>query len=163
MLDLLSGFDPTRPEWASLLRRLAAFWIDSLLWNAGCGVLIVAVSVPLGILGALVGQRGSGIAGVVIMFLFYGGLTAVLLLMVVYEALMVRYSGGQTLGKKAAGIKVVSADGGAVTTGQAWGRAATRLVTGCACAFVDYLPALFTKERTTLHDILPRTRVVRAR
>ena len=48
-------------------------------------------------------------------------------LKVLYEGLMLA-SGGQTVGKKAMKVKVVTAEGSDITTGQAWGRAASRQI-----------------------------------
>jgi len=80
-------------------------------------------------------------------------------LMLVYEGLMLA-SRGQTLGKMAMKIKVVRPDGSDISTGQAWGRAAMRQVlVSCLCIF-NYLPAFFTAEKTTLHDLVASTRVV---
>lgn len=78
---------------------------------------------------------------------------------VVYEGLMVQ-SRGQTLGKMAVGIKIVNPDGSAVSPGQAWGRAAVKMALG-TCGGLTFLPALFTKDRTTIHDMVAKTRVVR--
>jgi uncharacterized RDD family membrane protein YckC len=56
-------------------------------------------------------------------------------------------------------VKVVGADGTELTTGQAWGREIIRAVLGFLY-IVDYIPAFFTKEKTTLHDLAAKTRVV---
>ena len=77
----------------------------------------------------------------------------------VYEGLMFQHRDGQTIGKKLLRIRVVRADGSSLTPGQAWGRAGLKLVFGCLSIF-DYLPALFTDERTTLHDMAAKTRVI---
>lgn len=76
-----------------------------------------------------------------------------------YEALMLAYNDGQTVGKLAMKIRVVRPDGSSISKGQAWGRSALRLVLGCLI-IVDYLPAFFNKDRTTLHDMAAGTRVV---
>ena len=76
--------------------------------------------------------------------------------------LPVRYKAiarGQTLGKMAMKIKVVRPDGTDISGGQAWGREVARLVLGFLY-IVDPLPALFTKDRRTVHDMLAGTRVV---
>jgi len=56
-------------------------------------------------------------------------------------------------------VKVVRPDGTPITGGQAWGRALSRALLGFLY-LVDYIPAFFTKEKTTLHDLIARTRVV---
>ncbi len=77
----------------------------------------------------------------------------------VYEGVLFQRWNGQTVGKKALRIRVVRADGSSLTPGQGWGRAALKLLFGCLSIF-DYLPALFTDERTTLHDMAAKTRVI---
>ncbi len=75
-------------------------------------------------------------------------------------------AGGQTIGKMAAGIKVVPAeDAGAwtdrVPLGTAFLRAAACLVS-LAPAGAGLLPALLTADRRAVHDRLAHTRVVKA-
>jgi uncharacterized RDD family membrane protein YckC len=83
------------------------------------------------------------------------------LLSVLYEGLMMQYKDGQTLGKMALKVRVVRPDGSSISTGQAWGRTLIRMVLGCLW-IVDYIPAFFTQEKTTLHDMAAGTRVVTA-
>jgi uncharacterized RDD family membrane protein YckC len=79
-------------------------------------------------------------------------------LSVVYQAMMLK-ARGQTLGKMAMKVKVVRPDGSAISGGQAWGREVSRAFLGLLY-IVDYLPAFFTKDRRTIHDMLAGTRVV---
>ena len=67
---------------------------------------------------------------------------------------------GQTPGKKWLGLKVVNPDGSDISNGQAWGRATGKTLINL-CMGIGYLPALFTKEKTTVHDVLAKTRVIR--
>src|SRR5205807_304768 len=62
-----------------------------------------------------------------------------------YEAIMLEFFDGQTLGKKALGMKVVSTDGSEIGAGQAWGRAFSRLVLGLI-PFVGLIDALMGAE-----------------
>jgi uncharacterized RDD family membrane protein YckC len=96
------------------------------------------------------------------MFGFMAGMLAFAAVVVVYEALMLK-ARGQTLGKMAVGIRVVTPDGAPISAGQAWGRAVLRQVFFSYFALINYLPALFTKQRTCLHDMIVKTRVVRTR
>ncbi len=80
-------------------------------------------------------------------------------IMAVYEGLMLG-ARGQTVGKIAMGIKVVRTDGGDLTKGQAWGRAAMRQVLVSCLCIINYLPAFFTPDKTALHDLVAGTRVV---
>jgi uncharacterized RDD family membrane protein YckC len=73
---------------------------------------------------------------------------------------------GQTIGKMAAGTRVVSADAGAgegdrVSLEQAALRAAVSVVSALPLG-LGFLPALFSRERRALHDRLADTRVVKA-
>ena len=61
---------------------------------------------------------------------------------------------GQTFGKRALRIKVVSETGANVTKGQAWGRACAELIP------FAHLVAFFNDERKGIHDMLAHTRVV---
>ena len=81
------------------------------------------------------------------------------ILSIIYEALMLQYKNGQTLGKMALKVRVVRPDGSPISGGQAWGRVAIRTILGCG---IDYIPALFTQEKTAIHDMVAGTRVVRA-
>jgi uncharacterized RDD family membrane protein YckC len=75
-----------------------------------------------------------------------------------YLALMTAVS-GQTVGKIALHLKVVSGDASPVTTGQAVARALF-LAVGAAPVGLGLLPACFDRARRGLHDRLARTRVV---
>ena len=73
---------------------------------------------------------------------------------------------GQTIGKMAAGIRVIPADPAAplserVSFGQAVVRAAGYLVSALPVG-LGFLPAFFGQERRALHDRLADTRVVKA-
>ena len=80
-------------------------------------------------------------------------------LVAVYHGAMLA-ARGQTLGKMALGIRVVNADGAPLSTGQAWGRAVLQQVFASCLSFLDYLPAFLTPERTCIHDMAAKTRVI---
>jgi len=67
-------------------------------------------------------------------------------------------SGGQTPGKMAAGIKVVTAAGEPVSVGRALGRAAGEYISAFTIG-LGYLPAAFGAKRA-LHDYIAGTRVI---
>jgi len=68
---------------------------------------------------------------------------------------------GQTIGKMAFGLKVVSGSDEPMTTGRALLRVVVLLI-GAAAAGLGLLPATFDGARRGLHDRLADTRVVRA-
>jgi uncharacterized RDD family membrane protein YckC len=158
LLDLLSGVPPMSLDMASILRRFAALIVDGLV--LGLPILIVAFLffIPMGGVEAAV-DRATSISP---FFPLLNGFATLawMVLVVAYEALMLA-ARGQTVGKKVLGIKVVTADGGPISRGQAWGRALIRQLFGLVpcLGLIDYLVA-FGSERTCIHDVLAKTRVV---
>ena len=78
----------------------------------------------------------------------------------------VTLNNGRTVGKMAAGIRVIPADPGAppserVSFGQAVVRAAGYVASALPVG-IGFLPAFFGPERRALHDRLADTRVVKA-
>jgi uncharacterized RDD family membrane protein YckC len=75
-------------------------------------------------------------------------------------------AGGQTIGKMAAGLRVIPADPGAPPSERvSFGQAAVRGAGYVASALplgLGFLPAFFGQERRALHDRLADTRVVKA-
>jgi uncharacterized RDD family membrane protein YckC len=147
LLDLRSGVDSTQLELASIGRRFAAVLLDSL-------VVLIPMYTVMGLLIFLPNSRGE----VAPMWTNFLGLPFMFLGML-YEALMLQFKDGQTLGKRALHVRVVRPDGSSISTGQVWGRVLIRTVLGCF--WIDYITVFFTPERTTLHDMVANTRVVR--
>jgi uncharacterized RDD family membrane protein YckC len=67
--------------------------------------------------------------------------------------------GGQTIGKMAAGIRVIADDAGSLDISRAIQRAAAVLVS-LSTLGIGFLPALFGSDRRALHDRVAHTRVV---
>jgi uncharacterized RDD family membrane protein YckC len=157
--DVQSGTDATVLDYGSVGRRFGAIFIDGLVQTVASYALVIPLGMAMGTMDALdPGQEPGDISGLMIVFLLvmYGIMFAI---PVAYEALMLQ-SRGQTLGKMALGLKVVTPDGNDISGGQAWGRAGMRLVLNF-CLLIDYIPALFNKEKTCIHDMVAKTRVVR--
>lgn len=151
MRDLRSGVPHRELDMASVGRRLVALIIDGMIVLVPCLGLAFAMMIPLGFLDdAQAGLLGGFVQIFISLFLW--------LAYFLYEGLMLG-SSGQTVGKKALSIKVVTAEGDKITTGQAWGRSVSRLIIGMFCWPIDYLVA-FGQERTTIHDMMAKTRVV---
>jgi uncharacterized RDD family membrane protein YckC len=149
LLDVRSGVDRSQLQYATVLRRFGAVFLDGLLVAIPMYVLIgVVIFVP-----ASQGQPVNPLFNLIgIPFAF---------LSLVYEGLMLQFKNGQTLGKMALKVRVVRPDGSPMSTGQVWGRVVMRTVLGCLW-IVDYIPAFFTQEKTTLHDMVAGTRVIDA-
>jgi uncharacterized RDD family membrane protein YckC len=154
--DLLSGIVPGALDLASRGRRFAGVWLDSLFTSMAAYALVIPLMIGVGGLSAMGRNRPEEPTWLIL--LMYPILLGVPLL---YEGLMLQRR-GQTVGKMALGVRVVTAEGGPISGKQAWMRTVLRLVLG-TCMGIDYLPAFFTHERTCLHDMIAKTRVVRVR
>lgn len=143
--DVQSGVDRTRLNYAGAGKRFGALIIDRLI--------VVLPPYALFIILLLTGGNDPN----PLIFIL---LIPVFLGMPFYEALMLQNKNGQTLGKMALKIRVVRVDGSPLSAGQCWGRAFLRLALESCISIIDYIPAFFTDEKTTLHDMGASTRVV---
>ncbi len=150
--DIQSGTEAGVLELASIGRRFGALWVDSIVLI----VLIIPLSIALGMASAAAGRAEPGRGFNFLVMVVVGAIWFA------YEGLMLS-SRGQTLGKMAVGIKIVTAEGRDISGGQAWGRALIRQLFLEYLALLNYLPALFTKQKTAIHDLIVQTRVVRFR
>ncbi|HVE72907.1 MAG TPA: RDD family protein [Thermoanaerobaculia bacterium] len=149
VLDARSGVYQQGLRLSGFWQRAGAYMLDYLIQL----VAMYALFIPLGIIGAMTAKGGD--PSMWFLLIYPIGFAVV----IAYEALMLSMKNGQTVGKMALRIRVVRPDGSPISKGQAWGRAVMRLVLGCLI-LVDYLVFFFTDERTTLHDITAKTRVV---
>jgi uncharacterized RDD family membrane protein YckC len=131
--------------------RFLGQFVDGLLFSVPAFTALFAV---MGTRWILPGQKPSVVPWMVTGVLLVGT--------VVYEALMLT-ARGQTLGKMAAGTRVVTAQGGRITAGQAWLRASSRGVMNLLYCLgpIDAL-YIFSARHRTLHDRLAQTLVVKA-
>ena len=125
-----------------ILARVGAFVIDY--------VLSFVLGVGLGFGFAIALESTAGIyLGVILGFFGY---------YIVLEGLT-----GQTLGKRVAGVVVVSRDGSPITFGQALTRNLLRLVDGILNYAVGLVVMLVSEDRQRIGDHVADTVVVRAR
>ena len=155
--DLQSGVDQTQLPLAHLGRRFVAFIIDSIVIIFGMGALGIPLFLILLATHHEAAASPEGLVGLGLQLLFQA---AGWVLILAYRAVLVQ-KWGQTIGKMAMGIKVVSPDGSAVTTGQAWMRAFIESLVALCCYGICYVFAFFNKEKCGLHDMSAKTRVVR--
>lgn len=83
---------------------------------------------------------------------------AFLIPFVVYEGMLLQVR-GQTFGKIVMGIQVVRIDGKRIKSWQAWVRPLIRVLFRWF-GIVNYGAALLTQEKTCVHDLLAKTRVI---
>lgn len=163
LLDLRAGTAPAvgQLRLASIGRRFGAMFLDGIFLGIPLFLLTMIVMfvvlIPLGMLEP--GADGNPFIGVqlIVQLLMMGfGVVAGVL----YHGIQLARS-GQTFGKRIIGIKVVSPDGGEIRPGQAWTRAIVQQAFGfLSClGIIDYLTA-FGAERTCIHDMAAKTRVV---
>jgi uncharacterized RDD family membrane protein YckC len=152
--DLRSGVPARELDLATIGRRFAALWLDGIIVGVPLVIVVFVLLVPLGLVDEPEGPSP--------LLFIYNGITTVLLLgsYILYEGLMLG-AGGQTVGKRVMSIKVVTLDGSEISRGQAWTRAVIRQVLSFVpcLGLVDYLVA-FGQERSCVHDIVAKTRVV---
>jgi uncharacterized RDD family membrane protein YckC len=117
------------------------------------GIVILAASAVLFAIG---GALDKGAAWVVVG-------VGIFTMVVFYRPLMLSLNGGQTLGKKALGVRVVNVDSRPIGFGRAFVRETVlKLVPSFLSPFnlIDYLWAAFRDDRRSLHDLGARTLVV---
>ncbi len=141
---------------APMFRRIAAFMIDLCLINL-LGLLLIMAAFG----GMAVALRQSGqplpSRGLVLSLAEYGASGWPLLLIGYFGYFTGR--GGQTPGKIALRIVVITTHQTAVGPLQAWWRAA--VVCATLPVFAVYLLAALTPQKRALHDYLAGTRVIR--
>lgn len=140
-------------------RRVGAYMIDVVVILIG-GLLLVGILAGLGAIGG----KTTTIVGVII------GVIAYFAVALLYAPLLMARTNGQTLGKMAAGIRVIRADGRRMDFGWAALRevAVKGFGVGLAAAFtfyiaffLNYLWPLWDAQHQALHDMVCGTRVVR--
>ncbi|MEM8962092.1 MAG: RDD family protein [Acidobacteriota bacterium] len=145
--DLVAGVREGS-ELATLNQRFVAVFIDGLIF-VGPYILMIALAFAEAVSDTVGGA------------LMVGAFALAVFGRPLYEALMYQYADGQTLGKRAVGIRVIRLDEGPISAGQAWGRALGRLMLDSCAGMLNYIAAVFTKDRSALHDLLAKTKVVR--
>ncbi len=147
-LDVQSGVDPMQAQYATILRRFCALFVDNII-----------VGIPFQVLSGVAQFAAAFYHSVWLQLaIAVSIMILVMLANITYEALMIRRN-GQTVGKMALKIKVVRADGGPLSVRDAWIRPVVRLFAGMLCA-ADYFPAFFNAERMCIHDMAAKTRVI---
>jgi uncharacterized RDD family membrane protein YckC len=124
---------PSGPR-ASFGQRLGAYLIDVILIAIAVGILTAALKTTGYFIGIAIGLG---------YFIYFEGSPS-----------------GQTLGKRALGIRVIDySTGGPLGYGKAFLRYIGRIVSGAVCA-LGYLWMLWDKEKQTWHDKIAGTVVV---
>lgn len=146
---------PTSVNYANFGRRLLAVLIDAIL----LGIIGVIVSLPFTVIGAILNNSTSG--GMVAVGLSSIGSLINLIIGFIYYVYFIGKN-GQTLGKKAMGIKVVRLDGvGQIGYVNAFLRESVgKFISGIVIG-LGYLWMLWDPQKQTWHDKIVRTIVVK--
>lgn len=124
------------PEAAARHIIYAGFWIRALAF--------VIDATIVGVVAQLIGfgENGDGV------------------LLILYQAILIATWKGQTIGKRACGIRVITIDGNYLTMGRAFGRTFATMLSMLTFT-IGYLMAPFDRQNRTLHDRIASTLVVR--
>lgn len=143
--------------YAGFWKRVAAYFIDSLIVGMVGGVIAMVIGMVLGIGMAGLGSGDTMGAGFIAIQLLTNlisiGLSAA------YYAGFHASSGKATLGKMAVGIKVVRSNGERITIARGIGRYFAAMLSGLILC-IGYLMAAFTERKQGLHDMICDTLVV---
>jgi uncharacterized RDD family membrane protein YckC len=148
-------------------RRAVALIVDSIVIGVG-SVVVLAIFGGVFSVG-FVGGDTAGVVSLVVGILL--GVAVVVLLALLYAPAMMVRTNGQTLGKMATGCRVIRVDGRPIDFG--WAAMREVVVKGLAVGIagsvtagiaylVDYLWPLWDDENRALHDMVVKSRVVRA-
>lgn len=149
---------PTEHVQAGFLIRWAALIIDNLILSVGGGILGGCCGFFVGFFGALAkaGQKETQLIAMVL-----GGLLGALLQAAYFTILTWRY--GQTLGKKALNLKVVTTDYEPLSFGKAFLREVIGKAISTVILFIGFLWVAWDEKKQAVHDKLAGTYVVKTK
>ena len=149
------------------VRRYAGFWIRfvaRIIDGIILGVVGFIINLPIQMaLGLGAARMGDPTAAIPMMLGTIGISLAInIVLNAAYEIYFLS-SRSATIGKLALGLKVIRADGGSLSTGQATGRFFAYLLDAYFTLTIGFIIAGFDTEKRALHDRICDTRVIYAR
>jgi uncharacterized RDD family membrane protein YckC len=138
--------------------RWAALLIDNLILSIGGGVLGGCCGFFVGFFGALAkaGQRETQLLAAVL-----GGLLGALLQAAYFTILTWRY--GQTLGKKALNLRVVTTEYDSLSFGKAFLREVIGKFVSTVILLIGFLWVAWDEKKQAVHDKLAGTYVVKTK
>ena len=142
---------------ASFGQRFGAWLLDLLILGVPLTILAIIMAVAIGTgADSTTGEIDEGAAGLSVLLYVIFAIAAW-----VYYVMLEGGPTGQTLGKKAVGIRVISMQtGGPIGYGKAFVRTLVRsFISGAICG-LGYLWMLWDKEKQTWHDKISDTVVV---
>jgi uncharacterized RDD family membrane protein YckC len=160
--DLLAGTDMFSLDYAGMDRRLGAWLLDGMVkFGLAFGINQVGQFITMAALNTRSAAVSGWVIGLMLLFGILGDTAGMC-----YEGFMLAGNNGQTLGKMAVSIRVVTAEGNPITKKQAWWRSFLKLsifyagcTTPCIGPLIEFVFTL-GQERASLHDLGAKTRVV---
>lgn len=146
-------------DYAGFWRRFGALLIDIILMNIISFFVGFGVGLVIGVLTAVLFHGDRNMAGMATIMSALISIVCSIVLYWLYEAFLLSMS-GQTLGKKALGIRVVTLQGNNLTFLHATGRHFARMLCGLTIS-LGYLMTLFTERKQGLHDLVAQTVVIK--
>lgn len=159
--DLLAGTDMAGPDYATMDKRFGAWMIDGMIkFGISFGIGRVGNIISMGFFNTSNPTLNAWAVGLLLFFSLLGYAGGMC-----YEGFMLAGNKGQTLGKMAVKIRVVTAEGNPITKRQAWWRSVLKLLffcVGCETCVGVLVDGVFAlgHERASLHDLGAKTRVV---
>lgn len=149
------------------VRRYAGFWIrfvariiDGIILAVVGFIINLPIQMALGLGAARIGDPTAALP------MMLGTIGISLAINIVLNAAYEIYflsTRSATVGKLALGLKVIRADGGSLSTGQATGRFFAYLLDAYFTLTIGFIIAGFDTEKRSLHDRICDTRVIYAR
>lgn len=154
------------------VRRYAGFWIrfvavliDSIILGVVGFIINLPIQMALG-LGAsrmATADPSAGLAALPVMLGTLGLSLAINFVLLAGYQIYFLSTRGATIGKLALGLKVIRADGGPLSVGQATGRFFAYMLDAYFTLTIGFIIAGFDPEKRSLHDRICDTRVIYAK
>jgi uncharacterized RDD family membrane protein YckC len=145
------------PNYASIGSRIAAIIIDSIILF----VVFAIIAVPLGISATMFSTMGNP-AGFTPNFGYIGTLVFLNFVLWILYFTYFEAKSGQTLGKKALGIKVVKETGKKITNADAFVRTILRLIDSIGFYILGLIVIMVSQKKQRIGDLAAHTIVVKA-
>jgi uncharacterized RDD family membrane protein YckC len=155
LLEGVPGSHLAQMDYAGFWIRLLAKFLDGLILGLGAGLVIGVFAAIL--LPAVAKNKTNNEVYVVILV---GVVLVVVLALVFYQIWCLPKYGG-TPGKRILGLKVVTAEGGSISWGRAFGRFFAEILNNLIPFYIGYIIAGFDSQKRTVHDHIAGTRVVK--